>query len=308
MVRLLLGACAAALCAVATGGPARADEPHTTSGLDGWHSDLSHHWNPAHLWVRVGSPGDGYVMSGGRYHTNCDGFSQECEPAFRGTDWSIDVGHVGDLTSYLDLRYGGWGAGGVTPDNDLSIVIEAVAVDGGTLRGEFPGWRPACEWQQYRIEVSFWDTGGACYNHLPVGALWYAHVTGWTHEVGDRIPANWEEQNPYGAGTVYTIRDLPVGQAYDDVDESSGLDGDRTCSEGTHTHVDGYSSHGWGFQYEWHSPWGPDGYSGLFGRTAEILWWYASEADAVTAGQPIAGVGGGTTSFWMRDNPWRWEY
>lgn len=302
-----MAAFAAVLCASITVGSAWA-HPHTTSGTDGWHYDGSHGWNPAHLWVIVGSPGDGWITGGGRYHSNCNTWTQTCEGAFTGTDWSLDIGHVGDMTSYLDLGYGGWGAGGVTPDNNRSIVIEAVVVNGGNLRDTMPGWRAACEWQQYRIEVSFWDTAGNYYHNLPVGALWFAHVTGWRYDVGDRVVANAGVANPYGSGTVYTVRKQPIGVAYQGADEPTSLAGDRSCSGGTHTHIDGYSSHNWGFLYEWHSPWGPDGYSGLFGYLAEILWWYPSEADVVTTGQDLAGIGGGTTTFWMRDNPWRWEY
>ncbi|HET7737268.1 MAG TPA: hypothetical protein VFK32_01725 [Tepidiformaceae bacterium] len=287
---------------------ASADGPHATSGFDGVHQDDSHQWNPAHLWVLFGAPGPGHIMSGGRFHTNCDWSLLECTGAFRDTDWALDIGHVEDFDSRLYLGYGGWGAGGLTPDNDLPIVLAARVVGAGNLREHLQGVFPACDWQQYAVLASFWDTAGNYHREQPIGALWYSHLTNWSYGLGDYVPPDTVLSNPYGSGVVHTISGQKMGEVFRGGDAISSAFGHGSCSQGDHTHIEGYSSHSWGFLYEWHSESGPDGYSGLAGVPPEIATFYSTPFDRVTAGQNLGALGGNTTSFWMRANPFRPEY
>lgn len=274
-----------------------AGNSHNTSGTTGTHSSGSHTNNPVHLWVWVGSPGAVAVESGGRFHDNCG--TTSCGSALGG-DWALDVGLNGGSANRLYLGYGGWGSGGVTPDNNRTITLEARAVTTGNFRSPA---RSACQWQQLEILASYWDTGGVFYQDRVVGYVWFAHLTSWWLGDGARLFANASLTNPYGTGTVRTVSGIRIADVYDGKDTLA-----NSCSSGSHSHVEVFSTHAWGLEYEWHSASGPDGYNALAGISNHVHFTYPFTADSVSAGQNVGAVGGGTTNFWMRDNPVRSEY
>ncbi len=298
-----IAALAGALVAGAMAGSALASNSHNTTGTGGSHSSGSHGLNPGHVWVIAGSPGAGAITSGGRYHDAC-GSRAGCYPGIdSANDWALDVGLGASAANYLDLAYGGWGSGGVTPDNNRAIKFEAIA--GPVLNFRSPA-RAACYWQRFDIVATYWDTAGVKYTDVLVGKIWFAHLKNWVYGSGARVFAQGTSSNPYGSGTVSTIRLLRIGDVYDFGD--SPPPGDTKCSDGPHFHVEAYSTHAWGFEYEWHSTSGPDGYWGLSGYTDHTHTSYPYSNDTVTSGQDLGAFGGATTLFWMRDNPVRSDY
>jgi hypothetical protein len=272
---------------------------HNTTGTGGGHTDGSHLNNPSHIWVSVGAGGGGTISSGGRFHSNCG--SARCYSTFGDppADWALDIDTpAGEYTARLYLDYAGWGTGYTyPPNNNRDIYIHARVAAQGNYRSPE---RAMCYWQKYDIYTSYYDTSGAAHTQLVVGHVWMAHVYQFSYATGQWITNNASHQNPYGTGYVYHVSGIPLGSVYDGGDPNA-----QPCSSGSHIHQEVYSTHAWGAEYEWHSSSGPDGYNGLAGISDHIHGpggtGYSSTS--VSQGQTIGFVGGGTTLFWMRDNP-----
>lgn len=275
---------------------------HTTSGTGGSHSSTTHSNNPSHIYIRVraplsSAPPSTGVSRAGRYHDRCT--ATVCYPA-RGGDWALDISANGGTIAKLYLDYAGWGSGAdPSPDNNRTITIRARVAE----NGNFSGSDSACYWQRLEVLADYYGTNGQYYPDRVIGYYWFAHLTltSWRYpNVGTIIGWNASRANPYGSGTIRYISGVEIGDVYG---------GSGACSSGAHVHVEFYSTHAWGFEYEWHSI-SRDGYSGLAGYTDHIHfdganYNHSPRRDSVTQGSTTLGfLGGGSTLFWMRDNPY----
>lgn len=267
---------------------AHAAGSHWTSGTSGTHSAGSHSNNPAHVWLAIGADHAGTVTSGGQFHDGCNG--NQCFGAFAGSDWAMDI--VGTGTSKLYVDYAGWGAGySPAPDNNKSISFSAYVASSGN----FSGSDAACNWKKLEVRATYWGTNGVLYANKPIGNLWLAHMdnSSWVYGNGATVYPNATKANPYGTGTVSWINGIQFASVYN---------GSGACSTGAHSHLEFFSTHAWGGEFEQHSSLGPDYYSygHIHGNGTPGSTGYA--ADSVASGTYVGFLGGGTTSFWMTDN------
>jgi hypothetical protein len=276
----------AAAFALSFAGTALASTTHWGGG-GGSHSSGSHGSNPGHVWVSVGSPKDaGHVSSGGRYHdcvdSNGDGIFESCHAA-DGGDWANDVTGTGG--GYLYMNYAGYGSGAsVTPNQSRPIAIYGYVAYQGTWSGQ-----AACVYQRYEIWVEYYDTGGT-YHFEKVGYQTIGHAVNWAYSTGSWIYPNASRSLPEG-GTVSYVDGAYIGDTY----QGSPV----SCNGGTHLHLEAYSAHDYGAQYEWHGE-GPESFNY---STAHLHQSWPSPWDDATWGTVMGFVGGGSYSVSMWDNP-----
>lgn len=311
----IAGASAAALFASMV---LAASSHHTDGIITNGHNAGTHAYNPGHLRVKLGSPHAGTISDGGRFHDSCDkprtSFEHPvCEPAYSGNDYSLDIAAAGGTATKLYLGYDGWGTDpDPRIDTDEDLWIEAKVV-GQWGTGD-------CQRQQIAVLATYTGVGEANpYEDLVLGYVWLWHQDSWDYGLNDPIPTNATTSFPSGGtGTIHYINGRDVANVYNDTSQSG-------CSTGSHTHFEVYSNHAWGGQREWHSDsgcndcaWG-DGYSGLEGYANHIHddgvshWtgadYTSSGRDSVGAGfgtndvNVLGQMGGGSSGFWMRDNP-----
>ncbi len=199
----------------------------------------------------------------------------------------MDVSQGASQPSRVYIDYAGYGTGtSYPPNNNLPISVSLYVANGGGTG--------ACQWQQWTVRATYWDTAGTLWINLPIGILWIEHLENWTAGIGAAISANASHPNPYGTGTVNYISGWQAGTIYPV--------GDGVCSTGAHTHLEFYSNHAWGGQYEWHGE-GPDYYPDYSAGHVHYMGG-SYTLDSVSQGTSLFFGGGGTTSYWMRDNPY----
>ncbi len=272
----------------------------------------------------VGGNGDttnGRVTSGGQYHDACG--PGECEPVafwdcvnqqLTHNDWAMDVDiPTGANPTKLSLDYNGFNSDqyittGV--DDDYDVTIEAKVECEGNIAAGAPS---DCQYQQIAILATWRGINGTWYTDRVVGRLWFLHVNDWVYDPGDVIATNEERDNPDGTGTVHYILAKNIANYAPAV---------ANCGQGSHIHIEFYSTHSWGKVYEWHADDGmfsyPDYGDGYIAWSGSEHTHYSSTnypngegseiADLVVnpnAGKRILGmVGGGKKGFFMQSNPY----
>lgn len=326
-LRLALLTIASLLPALSGPGPAQAAATHLTNGTGGYHYMTSHNNNnPGHVWILVKAPtssfdenpgppwGDGGVSSGGRYHDNCSSDSV-CSDGVPGTggDFSMDIGRDADYgdagtKAYLYLDYAGYGQlNSLTPpkltDPSKPLTISAYVESEGDVCGSGDGL-----YRKYQIWVDYTDVNNQA-KHVNVGWVVYMHLSNWNtaYPVGTTI--TWNASRPSGSGAdIRYINGSLLGNIY------YGSFPNPSCNSGGHVHVEFYSHHSYGRDYEWHSE-GPDGYlePTTHKHTAGVAYPdgvdYDNRRDVTTKGSTFIGlVGGDSTLFRMTDNPYESDH
>lgn len=258
---------------------------HWTSGTGGEHQGGSHYRNPSHIWVAIAATHSAGISSGGTFHDKTLGGA--CCIAPNGGDFAIDIGNPGSSSwpAKLYIDYGGWGAGGsptINNNSSISFSAKALAVSGSG----------ACQKQQYEVRASYWRTDGSYISNAIVGDLWVIHLDNWVYGTNAIVYPNSSYQNPYGTGTVSRINAIQIGRLHD-----GPYDG--VCSTGRHSHMEFYSRHAYGLQYEWRNPNGPDYYL----PNGHTHYGGYSTTDSVSTGTKVAFLGGASTSYFLYDNP-----
>lgn len=260
--------------------------------------------------MSVGSPIGGSISSGLRYHDGCHNLNGDniefdaCVDALGG-DFALDVAGSGD--AYLRVDYAGYDSGytlQVKPGT--AIIIEGYV----SAEGNFSGSNAACDYQLIDIYVTWTSMSGTQRTHK-LGEISLAHLADadWAYNQGDWIYSDAQHVNGNGTGgTIYYFSARKIGEVYVGDDGASGT----ICSEGTHAHVELYSYHSWGAQYEWWGQ-GPDYYQdyhvhGPVGPTPtsspkNSAYTTLTPADSVSGGTLLGFLGGGTVGFTIWDNP-----
>ena len=289
---------------------ADASTTHLVSG-GGSHDSGSHDdHNPGHIWLSVASPVGGTLSSGLRYHDGCHNLNADnieydaCIDAVGG-DFAIDVAGTGD--AYLRVNYAGYASGySLEVKPGTAIILEGYVL----YEGNFSGSNAACDYQQIDIYVTWTSMSGTQRTHK-VGQIVYAHCSdaNWNYNQGDWIYSDASIANGNGTGgTIYYYANRKIGTVYNGDD---GSDGD-ICSSGAHAHVEVYSYHSWGAEYEWwgegpdyyvdyhvHGPVGPTPTS----STENSAYAASTPQDSVSGGTVVAFIGGGTNAFTIWENP-----
>lgn len=293
---------------------AAASPTHWTTGTGGSESPTSHTNNPGHLWVVVKADHSGAITSGGRFHDRCVGSACQGAVSSWAADWALDIGGGGGQQAKLYLDLDGFAAGASpTPDNNRNMAVYAIARETGNFRND-PVNRPACSWQKFDIMVTYYDAANNKIGDRLAGRMWVAHITPKLAK-DTPIPTGPSRQNPNGSGLIYYVNGVDLGIVYNNGDRNpaTGQLYSDYCSSGPHTHVEFFSSHNWGGEYEWHSSQGPDGYNGLgndhihYGSSVtpsgNTNYTTPLVTDSVTQGVTVLGkIGGNTTSFYMMNN------
>ncbi len=308
--------------------PTLAYTTHVTSGTGGAHNP-SHSLNPGHLWALVKAPtssaddapgppyGTGGVSSGGRYHDQCAGADYVCAgavPVAMG-DFAMDIAADGDFgdagtKAYIYVDFAGYGTANnpTPPDLSKDITITAIVLPGGDVCGDGSG-----QYRKYEIHMAYTDINGAAVN-ASVGWVAYMHVTNWNpaYPVGYTITPTGHRSTGVGSGMIHYLNGSRLGDIH------PGATGN--CNTGSHLHLEFYSYHSYGRDYEWHGGDGPDGYlepnpdhKHVSGVAVPVLvpqlGAYADRRDETTKGTTFVGlIGGDSTLFRMSDNPYESDH
>lgn len=298
----------------------RATETHATTGSSGTHSSTYHDDNPGHVWLTFGADHGGKVTSGGRLHDGCESGAAACHPAMGG-DWALDIGdknaqdvplHSASLL-YVDFLGYSVDAYNTAPvdfskDIKLEMRVDYEANFRGTNRVFLDPAYPGCNYQKYGIYVTYTDTSGTPRNRRPVGWVGLAHLDNWQYR---QSSTNWIQPTASRAsgsgGTIWWFNGLQVGNVYTLADPSG-------CTTAAHSHIEFRSNHSYGDAIEFHSKDARsqvfDGYVDMSPVSNHVMLGqggndpanvYTDTGDSVSAGQYFGDLGGGTTSFYMRN-------
>ena len=290
---------------------------HWTTPVTNADNPSSHANNPGHLVVNVGSPltSQEEISSGGRFHDGgcLSDPAQPCRNNHAGSDWALDIAvepNHGQPEARLILTYGGVGSTGnpaVNINQPITVKARLKAMD--AYRSD-----QACQWQQWEVLASYSTTDGSSFTNLVIGNVWMAHLTQWSYTtIGAIVGGNAVSLIPGGTGQFYGTS-VTLGKVYDGVYATP-------CSYGKHLHIEVGSTHNWGYQYEWHSAQGPDGYPGFDPENYCLnnpalppnqggCWKPYTQypgpdsADFISSGRILGGIGGNANTFWMRNNPY----
>lgn len=299
----------------------RATQTHATTGSSGTHRDDYHQFNPGHVLIEVAADHGGGVMSGGRYHDGCKSGAAFCHPAMGG-DWGLDIGDR-DTTSgnplhsasKLYVDFAGYVA---DSDNDApvdysqDIKLEMRVDVESNFRGAYfldPSY-PGCNYQKYGIYLTYTDIYGTPHERLNVGWVGIAHLDNWKKRKGPlNDPATWIQPTNWrstgSGGMIGWFNGLWVGNVYEYADPSG-------CSGGPHSHIEFFSKHNHGDAIEFHSKDARsevfDGYVDMPPVSDHVMLGtgsgpnvYSDSGDSVSGGQYLGDLGGGSTSFYMRN-------
>jgi|GEM_PF-6956540 len=295
-------------------------QTHWTTGTELGHDSSSHPNNLSHIRVWVGADHSGTISSGGQLHDRCLGGPPCLSGA--GGDFAIDIGAGGGgQDSYLTLL---WGGSSVDPyttnpiDFSQNVTMKASVDRQQNFRTTFgDSAHRACDYQRYKVLVTYTDTSGVPHPDQVIGWVYIAHLNNWQYGLNATLNAN--KFSTFEAGGILGEIDLKVGTISTTVDYD--------CSWGAHSHVELLHSHGWGEQFEWHSgPAGAQGPEAYYENGQNGVHWHkdhqdppnymatapypdgSGDYDSVTRGQLLMCLGGSATSYWLTNNPFNLDH